>query len=72
MNGDFAVGATKFWVYFAVTLPLVVAILVIVFGRWWYKRLMEVSSVRYRRVRSSLDEERGERAIQNCEKNARA
>lgn len=73
MNGDFAVGATKFWVYFAVTLPLVVAILVIVFGRWWYKRLMEVSSVRYRRVRSTLDEENGsERAIQNCEKNARA
>lgn len=73
MNGDFAVGETKFWVYFVVTLPLVVAILVIVFGRWWYKRLMEVGSVRYRSVRSTLDEERGsERAIQNCEKNARA
>jgi Mg2+ and Co2+ transporter CorA len=31
MNGDFAVGETKFWVYFAVTLPLIVVILVIVF-----------------------------------------
>jgi Mg2+ and Co2+ transporter CorA len=50
INGEFAVGETKFWVYFAVTLPLVVAILVIVFGRRWYKRLMEVDSVHYRRV----------------------
>lgn len=73
MNGDFAVGETKFWVYFVVTLPLVVAILVIVFGRWWYKRLMEVSSVRYKRVWSSSDEERGsERPIHNYEKNGQA
>ncbi|QGA20324.1 hypothetical protein EYB26_008026 [Talaromyces marneffei] len=73
MNGDFAVGETKFWVYFAVTLPLVLTILVIVFGRWWYRRLMEVSSVRYRRVQSTLDEERGiKRSIRHSGNNAGA
>lgn len=57
MNGDFAVGANKFWVYFAVTLPLVIAILVVVFRGWWYRRLREASTASYRRVRLGLGDD---------------
>jgi CorA-like Mg2+ transporter protein len=56
MNGDLAVGENKLWVYFAMTLPLVVSILVVVFGGWWYKRLRELSAQSYRRVRSRVND----------------
>lgn len=57
MNGDFAVGESKFWVYFAVTVPLTVAILVVVFASWWYKRFREIRLARPRRRPSVIHDE---------------
>lgn len=38
MGGDFAVGQSRFWIYFAVTVPLTVVILLMTFRKWWWRR----------------------------------
>jgi Mg2+ and Co2+ transporter CorA len=43
MGGDFSVGQSKFWVYFAVSVPLTLLVYVVAFGKWrvWWNVAVE-------------------------------
>jgi Mg2+ and Co2+ transporter CorA len=48
MGGDFLVGQSKFWVYFAVSVPLTLLVFVVAFGRWrvWWNETMLLAAKR--------------------------
>lgn len=41
MGGDFAVGESRFWIYFAVTIPLTFAVLLSGFWKFWSRKLSQ-------------------------------
>lgn len=55
MNGRFAVGEDRFWIYFAVTVPLTIAILVMAFGNWWYTRFQGINLFDHNPLRKRID-----------------
>jgi Mg2+ and Co2+ transporter CorA len=54
MGGDFAVGQSRFWIYFAVTVPLTVVILLMTFGKWWWRRAETVWSIVFKKACQSV------------------
>lgn len=43
MNGDFAVGQNKLWVYFVVVIPLTLLILSLGFWNWWWRKFEQMA-----------------------------
>jgi hypothetical protein len=48
MGGEFLAGESKFWIFFAVSIPLTFLVFVVAFGKWrlWWNEIMYIASKR--------------------------